>query len=350
MNLQLSRCNGNIKLTELEAWQLTFPQLCRAFSTPKIDNDKLNAGYFLRCAGTKRGNDTVSNTASVLLLDGDSRLVNGEIVAGAENPTHVHMVLNHLNLDHFMYTSHSNDINFHKYRVVIPVTYSREQLPILLNWIFDQLHKNDVMLVNVKENSSWAQAWFMPCVAPHKADSFKTWWRVGGKSSQNFSTEFLEPAEPFDVAAICEQASKAIVNIPIQKSPLVARSLSADPIAAFNESFTAEEILIRNGYTKIGKRFKRPNSTSGAAGTRILENGRVYSDSDDALNDSKAHDAFDCYRILECGGDMRHALNWSTEITKANQQAFYEVECRPEFPKTYESLVYNGNTVGEIYV
>ena len=66
--LNLSRQTGNIKLTGLDLWQSTFPELCRAFSTPKIDNDKLNAGYFLRCAGTKRGNETVADTADLLIL------------------------------------------------------------------------------------------------------------------------------------------------------------------------------------------------------------------------------------------------------------------------------------------
>jgi hypothetical protein len=62
MQLNLSRQTGNIKLTELDSWQPTFPELCRAFSTPKIDNDKLNAGYILRGAGTKRDNDNLDIT------------------------------------------------------------------------------------------------------------------------------------------------------------------------------------------------------------------------------------------------------------------------------------------------
>jgi len=49
---------------------------------------------------------------------------------------------------------------------------------------------------------------------------------------------------------------------------------------------------------------------------------RVFSHGGDALNNGFAHDAFDCYRILECGRDMGKALNWSSEITKHNQRLY----------------------------
>jgi hypothetical protein len=102
-----------------------------------------------------------------------------------------------------------------------------------------------------------------------------------------------------------------------------AANLSANPIDAFNANFTAHDVLIRNAYKQIGKRYLHPNSSSKVAGVRILDNGRVYSDSNDALNDGKSHDAFDCYRLLECGADMKAALNWNADLTKANQRGFY---------------------------
>jgi hypothetical protein len=79
--------------------------------------------------------------------------------------------------------------------------------------------------------------------------------------------------------------------------------------------------LIRNGYKQQGKRYLHPNSASKIAGVRILERG-AFSDSNDALNDGRCHDAFDCYRLLECGGDMRQALNWNSDITRANRRAY----------------------------
>lgn len=348
--LNLSHNDGNIKLTELLSWQLTFPQLCRAFSTPKVTQSKLDSGYFLRGFGTKRGNETVADTADLLILDGDSRIgIDGTVINGAVNPMEIHLLLNWLGIDHFIYTSHSNDAGVNKYRALIPVTYTREQLPALLNWLFERMADNGIDLVNVKENSTWAQAWFKPAVAPERAHLFKTWWRVGGKSSNHIEGFELEPAPPFDVAKICADYQDKQSNVNHQITTLSAVSvtnLSVNPIEAFNANFSVHDVLIRNGYKQQGKRYLHPNSSSKVAGVRILDNGRAYSDSNDALNDGKAHDAFDCYRLLECGGDMRAALNWNKDITRANQRAFFEVEsCSPKKTKM-NSLI----RLGETYV
>lgn len=64
------------------------------------------------------------------------------------------------------------------------------------------------MLANVKENASWAQAWFMPGVHPERQHLFKTFWRVDGRASNplrdDTEIEFL-PAQPFDVERIYSQ-------------------------------------------------------------------------------------------------------------------------------------------------
>lgn len=82
-----------------------------------------------------------------------------------------------------------------------------------------------------------------------------------------------------------------------------------DPIQEFNQAYSVVEVLIRNGYKAAGKdRFIRPDSESKAPGAVIMRNcadgiERVYSHGGDGLNDGYAHDAFDCYRLLECGGE-----------------------------------------------
>jgi hypothetical protein len=353
--LNLSRNTGHIKLTGLDLWTPTFPQLRRTFTEPKIDHDKLNAGWYLRGAGLfdgitvpKRGNDTVSNTASLLILDGDSRIdVNGNIVAGAPNPLHVHLVLNFLNIDHFIYTSHSNDVGLNKYRVLIPVEYTREQLPALLEWIFARLHENDVMLTNVKENSTWAQAWFMPCVPAERAHLFKTWWRVGGKTLDKTDvSEWFEPAEPFDVERIysewlAKQPQQSTVKktvAPIERPRLTTNQctglVTTNPIAAFNKAFTVYQILARNGFKQEKDRFIDPNSESGVAGITIVGNGdSIYCHHNNSVlsgtgtsTEGRYHDAFSLYLNLECGGDMKSALNWNEAATKANQIAWRKAQ------------------------
>ena len=116
--------------------------------------------------------------------------------------------------------------------------------------------------------------------------------------------------------------------------PQLCRAFSTPKIDTdkLNAGFSVHDVLIRNGYKQQGKRYLHPNSASKIAGVRILDTGRAYSDSSDSLNDGKSHDAFDCYRLLECGGDMKAALNWNRELTKQNQRAFYEVP-EPKNPR-----------------
>jgi hypothetical protein len=109
-----------------------------------------------------------------------------------------------------------------------------------------------------------------------------------------------------------------------------------NPIKEFNQSEGVESVLIRNIYQKVSKdRFIRPGSESKAPGAVIMRNcadgvERVYSHGGDALNDGYAHDAFDCYRLLECGGDFNKALAWNAEITKNNQRLFMGQQAKAE--------------------
>lgn len=81
------------------------------------------------------------------------------------------------------------------------------------------------------------------------------------------------------------------------------------------------------------KRWLHPNSTSGLPGVRLLPDSnpeRIFSShSNDPLNDGHAHDAFDCFRILEHGGDFKAAvreaarlLGMETQPSKATQTDF----------------------------
>jgi len=101
-----------------------------------------------------------------------------------------------------------------------------------------------------------------------------------------------------------------------------------DPIKEFNQSRTLVDVLEGNGYKRAGDdRFIRPGSSSNAPGIAIVRNcndgvERAFSHAGDVLNDDFAHDAFDCFRLLEHGGDFSQALNWSQEITKHNQRLY----------------------------
>jgi hypothetical protein len=302
----------------------------------RIVTDKLSSGYFTRCViDGARNNENAADIASMMILDGDSHIdaTTGEIISGAVPAWEVHLVLNHLGIDHLITTTHSNTADVRKYRVVIPCHYSRHQLPALLDWLFERLHENGVMLADVKENYSWAQAWFMPSAHPERQELFKMFWRVDGRASNPLrdDTEIeFKSAPPFDVERIYNEwlgKQKATVNNQIttlsqtrQNGTIVP--MSANPIEAFNANFAIHDVLIRNGYKQQGKRYLHPNSSSGAAGCWFNKNGLLRSDGSDVLNDGRCHDAFDCYRLLECGGDMRQALNWNSDITGKFKQKY----------------------------
>ena len=103
-----------------------------------------------------------------------------------------------------------------------------------------------------------------------------------------------------------------------------------DPIHEFNQSRCVSAVLVQAGYRQVGKdRFIRPGSASKAPGVMLMNNcadgmERIYSHGGDALNDGYAHDAFDCYKILECSGDSKTALNWNPEITNHNQRLYQQ--------------------------
>ena len=106
------------------------------------------------------------------------------------------------------------------------------------------------------------------------------------------------------------------------------------PIKEFSQAYSVVEVLVRNGYKQTGKdRFIRPDSSSKAPGAVIMRNcadgiDRVYSHGGDVLNDGFAHDAFDCFCLLEHGGDFAKALNWNPKITKHNQRIHMQEQAK----------------------
>jgi hypothetical protein len=300
---RLSLATGKqVNNPDLTPYTPTPMALIKRLSEPAIG--KKDGVYFIRCSGSKRTNNDTSDTADILIIDADSRidLNTGEVVSGAVADELVHQVLVDLGINHCIYSSYSNNVNLYKYRVIIFCRYTREQLPILLDYLFAELHANEVMLANVKENRVWAQAWYFPRVPDERRKAL---------------FEFYQFSKGDDLDADTITQAWLITHPkpePIEPPPLLPkRSIDEsngrrNPIKEFNQSFSVHDILIRNGYTLKNGAYLRPNSESGIAGVKICRNckdgiERVYSYGNDVLNDGKAHDSFDCHRLLECGGE-----------------------------------------------
>lgn len=316
--LSLSRCNNGVHDTKLSAWATDFSSLASLLSKSTIGPK--DGSYFLRCSGTQRNNQDTCDTANILILDGDSTLnpETGEVTSGAPPPEHVHEVLVSLGVQHLIYTSHSNDVGYHKYRVILPCQYTPEQLPVLLDYCFNLLHKNDVWLAPASENKTWCQAWYFP--------------RVPNEERLKLFLFFQHDGDKLDTSSIYEawQRKQPIKEEPqplMPKKKFNTQGGQRSPIAEFNQQFSCTGILLRNGYTQKGNRFLRPESESKIPGVQFCRNcsdgvERIYSHGGDDLNNGFAHDAFDCYQILECAGDSKKALNWNPEITKHNQRVY----------------------------
>jgi hypothetical protein len=308
--ITLSVCPNGVKDTVLSLWNTTPDSLAKRLSTYSV-GDK-DGAYFIRCTGRKRTNSDTADNAVLLILDGDKRIDcdTGEVIDGAPDPALVHEALKANGINHILFSSYSNGkdgADFHKYRVVIPVKYSREKLPILLDSMHELLHDAGVMLFNVPENRSWAQAWYFPRCPEDRLHLFKSFHYWSGNA--------------LDAGQLCDDylTRHPALAEPIAAKPAPARLQSAqnriDPIRLFNDYWKSPiNYLLSQGYKPKGNRLLHPLSQSKVAGVQICKNcndgvERVFSHGgSDPLNDSYAHDAFDCFVILEHGGDFTAAL------------------------------------------
>ena len=332
--LQIGTNNNSVTDTTLSTSETTWETFQDKLNAPDIGSK--DGAYFIRTEGTIRTDKDTGDTACILILDGDSSLNStGETIPGAPHPKRVSAVIRKLGVTHCIYSSYSNGCNkanedsdcdpsFHKYRVIIPCHYHREQLDNLLKHIFAELHKAGVMLVNVKENKSWSQAWYYP--------------RVPNKNAQEMFNFYSYKGQRLDadkVCGNCEQSSTAKEPEVIARKNFNLLEGQVDVIDAFNKQNNCEDVLVRNGYTKEGNRFLRAGSETGAAAVQYCQNckdgvERVYSHGSDVLNDGYAHDAFDCHLKLECGSDIQTALNWNSELTEKNRKIYIDAQNQPE--------------------
>jgi hypothetical protein len=341
--------SGGISNTTLSAWSPTLEEFGLKLSTATIGTK--DGPYLVRCAGTERTNAGTEKIAYLLIIDGDSRIdENGEVVSGAPDPIEVSRALG--GISHIISSSHSNSAtkeeldakvidsgglygaDYHKYRVYIICTYTPEQLPALLEYFFNQLHKAGVMLAPVPENKTWAQAWYLP--------------RVPDSARLELHKFIDEEGARLDVEQIHSDwlSTQPAVEEPllVERTDSYTADCKRDPIAEFNQAVTVHDVLLRNDYVLVGERYQRPNSCSNTPGVTLCKKtkdskGRIYSHGGDVLNDSFAHDAFDCMLLLECDGDWKKALNWNADITKHNQSLFMENKSTQETFDSFDILV-----------
>jgi hypothetical protein len=308
------------------------------FSNPAPLADKLKSPYYLRCQATQRNNKSVSNNASLVLIDGDSRidwLGTGEIIEGTIEPELVHYCLKAYGINHLMYSSYSHGkigidgLPMTKWRAVIPCNYPRDRLTDCITYLINLLHENELFCADVKENHTYSQAWFMPCLPTDRVGLFQFFSFIDGN---NLLIDDVPMFEKLDVKGCTNRVNFNNGQVllspkPNEQPPKQKPARTNSPISAFNALHTVHDVLNRNGYKRASNgKYLCPHSSTKEAGVAILtgDDGieRVYSHhGSDPLNDGSSHDAFGCFRILEYGGDMR-AMNWDSELTRKNREAW----------------------------
>ena len=262
MKLTIARCDNGVKDINLKYWDITPDSLVNEFKTPKIG--KKDGSYFIRCKGTTRNNKDTDDTANILILDGDSRITaDGEIKAGSPDPKLVSEVLTRLFVGHIIYSSHSNAMtqseidvkriesefdsgglsgkDFHKYRVIIPCIYTPDQLPVLLDYLFKELHQAGVMLSDVSENRSWSQPWYFPRVPDQsRLESYAFYSYLDAMLDVESIYKQWQQEQPIN-----KEPSAVLLKNPIDES-----NGRLNPIKEFNQSYTVGEILSHRGYIK----------------------------------------------------------------------------------------------------
>lgn len=153
--------------------------------------------------------------------------------------------------------------------------------------------------------------------------------------------------------------ARSLDEMPKSRKQMQAAPLSANRngdgadsgvIGAFNETYDIAAILERNDYERRGNRYLAPASTTGLPGVHIFENGRCYSHhANDPLNDSHSHDAFDLFRILEHGGDIKAAVKAAAESlgiktvrSGAQDYTIWQSSSSPKWPEASPLEAFHG--------
>lgn len=207
-----------------------------------------------------------------------------------------------------MHTSYSHAVGNPRYRLALDL--SRPLLPSELKGL--GLHVAATLGISDCFDSACldaARLFYLPRCPADRVDLY-----VFGSSDG----ESLDVDSLLSDAQRIEAARKAATN-----KRTAGRTGSV--IQAFNAAHDIATLLERHGYTRKGRRrWIWADSTTGVPGVRLLPDStpeRIYSShGGDPLNDGHAHDAFDCWRLLEHGGDVQRAVKEAARLLGMDTQ------------------------------
>ena len=256
--------------------------------------------------GPRKGERVQSVTALVLDIEADAVCESdgGKRVTGPEPPPlkelAAELVL--LGWRAILHTSHSHTPEHSRYRAVFAVSrpLNKAEVRTLGLHVASVLGIADAVDTGCLEP---ARLYYLPR-APRE--------RLGA-----FEHRTIE-GPPIDVDALLREATRARDALQAaQRRKAPPRSGSV--IEAFNAAHDVGEVLEAHGYIPKGRnRWLFPGSTSRMPGVRLLPESapsRIYSShAGDPLNNGRALDAFDVFRILGNDGDMTAAVREAARL------------------------------------
>lgn len=239
----------------------------------------------------------------------------------------VFMELFGINVDTWMeeYPTYYGNPDRRKILFKVPANVTQKLSVVKLN--FPDKQKGEVFSIRgaTGENPAAAQDVLPPSIHPETGMRYQ-WIKTPPALNKlkNAPAAFMELWENWedysDQAAIICGFKKPEVARPQHKQQSYS-SGGESIIEKFNESTTIREILLRNGYgeTRQQNRFLHPGSSTGMAGTMLLQgdDGKelVFSHGSDILGaEGKANDAFGAFTILEHSSDAKAAYKAAAEI------------------------------------
>jgi len=171
--IEFSHCNDGVINTTLDQCDMTFDDFSAEFKEPDIGTK--DGSYFIRGEAPER-KDEFLNKADLIIIDADSSidLKTDQVSDGAPDAKLIHDFLKNYEIAHVLYSSYSNVDKGNRYRVVIPAELNdKDDLKRCIDFIFFKIHDAGIGLNNSTENSTWAQAWYLPRVTEKNKDHYE---------------------------------------------------------------------------------------------------------------------------------------------------------------------------------
>lgn len=171
--MKIGICLAGVRSTDVQPVELGWDALVERLSTPVVGQK--DGPYFTRCAfKDNRRTEATAEPGALVVLDGDMGLdfETGEVSKEipAPPPADVHAALVAADITHIIFTTHSHTPERPRYRVVIPLgVANKAALTDAVDAATALLHAAGVPLASVKENYTFAQAWYLPRVPSAEA-------------------------------------------------------------------------------------------------------------------------------------------------------------------------------------